>query len=426
MKTTTLSFGKMTCLPLFILLMAIAPSMNAQVELSFSGNPVITGTPGRVGATYTYNNIGTMGAIKLRGVFEIIGITGNATLANMDLTTGGTSQAWQPVINGSAANGSTWGMRFRLSFYNASTGTPVVVNKMTASAIDVDGDDYYLREYVDFYAPTSYTLENPSALTVQKSGSRYRFISPRNAYAGIDLDETSVNVSAHYENQQAITIELGGGCTGSSCIATGVARQYSINFHDAVVYNNQMIVLPAHLVSLHADKVNAGNKITWVVTEEHNLSKYLIQRSSDGAIFDTVHEVPYSGNTVGEATYTYTDHTPPARISYYRLSTVDIDGHSWYSGAVKVAAPQDTASMVITGNPVMNHLRFEYITPITQQLRLSVISETGQQVRGAMLNVRKGINMLEYAGVSDLKKGIYILVVTDTRGVSLRQEWVKM
>ncbi|RYY57483.1 MAG: hypothetical protein EOO09_02625 [Chitinophagaceae bacterium] len=426
MKITNRFPGKLSFIVLLIFLAVSGPAVNAQIALSFTGLPTVTGSPGTVGATYTYNNIGTMGAIRLRGVFEIISITGNATLANMDLTNGGTDAAWQPIINGSAASGATWGMRFRLSFYNASTGAPVVVSSLTASTIDVDGDGGNLREYVDYYAPTSYTVESPSALSVQKNGSRYRFTSPKKAFQDIDLKETTVNVSGHYENQQAIILELGAGCVGAACSATGLARQYSVNFKDQVVYNNQMIVLPVHLVSLHADKVNGGNKISWVVTEEHNLSRYLVQRSSDGANFDTVHEVPYSGNSVGEATYTYTDHTPPAGLVYYRLSTVDIDGHSWFSGSVKVAAAHDSSTLVITGNPVMNHLRFEYVTPVTQQLRLSIVAENGQQVKGAILNVQKGVNMIEYAEVSDLKKGLYFLIVTDSQGATLRQEWVKM
>lgn len=408
------------------LLLACSAALHSQVRLSFTGIPTVKGTSGTVGATYTYPNIGSTKNVTVRGVLELINKTGTCTLADIDLATGGSAAAWQPLINGSAAANASWSMRFKLTFYNAATGNPLVLTSYNATAVDIDGDNANLREYVEYYAPTSYTVETPTKLTITRNNDRYNFLSPKQQLVDIALSGTSVIAAARYDNSSSMIIELGSTCIGAACSATGITRQYSINFLDTVKFNDGMIILPVRFLSLHAEKAGHGNKITWRVADEINVEKYVVEKSYDGSNFRSIASLSYAGDGTAETEYTYTDSGQSEGTVYYRINTIDIGGQDYYSHLIKVLPQGSDASMKILGDPVGDELWFNYTSPEAQQIDVEIISESGQVLRDFRAVVEAGSNRIQYPDVNRLVKGAYIFIAIDRHGVSLKQQFIKM
>src|ERR1051325_8632391 len=100
MRTNKTTLAKICRSFAIILLLSVNHTSFGQVLLSFTGTPTVVGTAGAVNTTYTYSNIGTTSGITIRGVITITAITGSAVLQSIDATSGGTANAWQPVING--------------------------------------------------------------------------------------------------------------------------------------------------------------------------------------------------------------------------------------------------------------------------------------------------------------------------------------
>ena len=219
-----------------ICLLLISSNLLSQTQLNFNQVPTVSGTSGAVGAKYTYSNVGTQSNVTVKAVIEIISTSGGAILETIDQSGSGSANAWQPVINGSQTSGGCWGIEFKISFFDASNNSPVILEEFKASGIDIDGDGGNLREYNTFYYPTSYTVENPTNLIYNNVGGLVEFKSTAAQVNGIALTATRQICTNQYDNKTSITIKLGSCCVGANCRASNGNRLHSINFFDAIVY----------------------------------------------------------------------------------------------------------------------------------------------------------------------------------------------
>lgn len=99
-------------------------------------------------------------------------------------------------------------------------------------------------------------------------------------------------------------------------------------------------VLPVKLVSFSAKATNNGALLSWATATETNNAKFVVEKSTDGKAFSTIHIAPAKGM----GSYTYTD-ASFHKVAYYRLSQVDIDG--------KVTRYDDLVRFVKFGNEIV-------------------------------------------------------------------------
>ncbi len=109
--------------------------------------------------------------------------------------------------------------------------------------------------------------------------------------------------------------------------------------------------LPVTLTELRAVQTGTGIVLQWKVTDEYNLEKYVIERSTDGRTFVPIGEVA-GRNLPGILNYTFTDIQPAADNNYYRLRMVDTDGKKKYSSIVKVKLGGQAPAITVFPNPV--------------------------------------------------------------------------
>jgi hypothetical protein len=405
MKTTLARPGCLLVLTLFIYNAVFSQS---PILLSFTGTPTVTGTAGTVGAKYTYPNIGTTGGITIKAVVEITANTGGATLASIDDNSNGSDNAFQPSIYGSQTTGNFWGISFRISFYDASNSAPLSLSSFRASGIDIDGASA-LREFNTFSYPSSYTLNNPTGITVTNTSGVYKFLAPITSYAGISITQTDVAVTCLYTNRTFIDIQIGSQCVGGACSATSASpRLHSINFFDAVAYGSPLITLPVKLTNFTANKLSMGVLLTWTSAEESNLSHYTVQRSGDGTNFSNIAVLVARGNN---STYNYTDSSSlQNRSVYYRIKSADIDGGYSFSRIVQVKNETiETEFLSVSPNPVINDLYVTIKSGKKQDIQLRLISAEGKPVRSLIQHVIQGVNSFSIENTRSLPKGIYYL-----------------
>lgn len=86
--------------------------------------------------------------------------------------------------------------------------------------------------------------------------------------------------------------------------------------------------LPVELMSFEVEKIGEDkSKLEWVTASELNCNFFEIQRSNNGEAFETIGTVQASGNSSNERFYNWVDEQPLNGTNYYRLKTVDFDGH---------------------------------------------------------------------------------------------------
>ena len=84
--------------------------------------------------------------------------------------------------------------------------------------------------------------------------------------------------------------------------------------------------LPVNLISFTAKETNNKVQLDWATATEYNNDFFVLERSQNGADFESIAEVKGAGNSNIIQTYCFTDANYPSGVIYYRLKQYDFDG----------------------------------------------------------------------------------------------------
>lgn len=164
----------------------------------------------------------------------------------------------------------------------------------------------------------------------------------------------------------------------------------------------------------------AGNAVTlnWQTGSEANSDYFDVQRSSDGINFTTIGKIKAAGTSSTLRNYTLTD-TKPMYLNHYRLSLVDLDGHSSFSKVLFVRCKKGMPFEIIQ-NHVSN----------TLQLKINDLpAATGHfiiyDLSGRLISASKAKAGLQDIDVLNLAKGNYLICLSLNDGQAYTQKFQK-
>jgi hypothetical protein len=389
-------------------------------HLSFRNPVLVSGTDKADNAVYRFSNV-------TNGVDALLKINGrssaNVVLSDIDINNTGYDSAFQPLVN--YTNGSNiksgvvtdWYMEFQVSFVTAGTILPTVVAAFNATVLDNDGNAN-LREYVSFYGLNTYTLENPTLISVSDilSGVSIfgkRFDGASTEYDGIDVTATKVMATTTYLLTNTFTFRTGAKATGPINIS-GNGRQYSLWFKSFNYSTPVIHTLPVTLYSFNAQLNKQIQKVdlNWVTSSEINANRFVVQRSFDGAEFDDVAVVfTQEGNSSADRTYSYADNLEQSKsgLIYYRLKMVDKDETFMYSEVkiIRTENNEENAKVIAYPNPATNEIRIT----IPDSWQNKMVTYMIYNISGNMVKARTTANagQTETFSITDLPAGTYII-----------------
>ena len=171
--------------------------------------------------------------------------------------------------------------------------------------------------------------------------------------------------------------------------------------------------LPIELASFtgyhNADKYT--NNLNWVTATEINSSRFVVEKSLDGASFSYLDEKPAAGNSITALSYNLVDTKPSLGDNYYRLKMIDKDGTFEYSRIINVNVGVGDAGSQILGiypNPTRGMLNIRFLSGEKENFTMRVMNTTGQLVRENTFEFSAGINFIEL-NTFDFADGLYIL-----------------
>jgi hypothetical protein len=187
-----------------------------------------------------------------------------------------------------------------------------------------------------------------------------------------------------------------GSFTGSSAAGTVTSAIAVSSFSPFAVGSTTLSnPLPITLLDFNAIVETSQVVLQWRTASEINSSYFAVQRSANGAEFETIGQVDAAQFSQSVLRYTYVDEHPLAGKSYYRLKMIDQDGTSEFSKIIFVNFDEQL-------------LQF-YPNPTTDILHLT-------QPRRIKLSTLLGINVLLLAEPvvkitlpPDLVAGTYLL-----------------
>ncbi|HVU53927.1 MAG TPA: PA14 domain-containing protein [Puia sp.] len=201
-----------------------------------------------------------------------------------------------------------------------------------------------------------------------------------------------------------------------------VLEYYDNGGYDRVSFAMTSITLPVTLISWSAATLSDNEaQLTWQASNAVNFDHYVIQRSTDGEIFQDIHTTPASTTSVSNIkNYAYTDTYRYDGTVYYRLVMVDLDGHAEYSKILSLSMHQAAQAVRIFPTVVNNDLYVETSQSFSA-VRFELYDMSGVRIRSKDWSVLAGRQTINIKASGNLPAGAYIARLTDGRKVLVKQ-----
>ncbi|MBL4733799.1 MAG: T9SS type A sorting domain-containing protein, partial [Flavobacteriales bacterium] len=155
------------------------------------------------------------------------------------------------------------------------------------------------------------------------------------------------------------------------------------------------------------------NLLKWETASETNNDYFTVERSIDGASFNSIGTVPGAGHSNTRLSYEFADknllHQGEQLLYYYRLKQTDYDGQFAYSEiiALKRQKPDGLIVSELYPNPAYEYVHFSYTNKENQPLKVEVYGPMGKEIS----KIYDGLDLSPQIDIRDLKDGIYIVKI---------------
>lgn len=186
-----------------ILLALTASSQCISPSMVFTDPTLISGRSGRIGAIYKFSNV----AVGVDATIEVINLVGGAGLNQMDNTTQGYYNAWQPYVT-AGANDTSY-LDWKITFKKAGTMQDTILACLSITAVDIDGDGSRLKEFIKASTPGAYAVDPNTSLQVSFDGTNSLAIGGVATVASIDTAAKMYMFQMNFKNVTTIQYRNG-------------------------------------------------------------------------------------------------------------------------------------------------------------------------------------------------------------------------
>ena len=203
---------------------------------------------------------------------------------------------------------------------------------------------------------------------------------------------------------QLVVASTVSNLTSSSCSYTTTQPKY--------VYGvNCFIALPTTLLSFRGQLQNNGlANLQWTTTGEVPGLQFGVERSDDGVHYTTIGTLPGTAVPGNGASYQFTDPTPVAAQSYYRIQMMS-NSISQYSGLVLLSNISISFNVRSVQNPFIDQINMVMTAPSTGTATITLIDLFGRSLRRMIQPVNQGLNSVSLYGLGSLPAATYALQI---------------
>ncbi|MGZ5287784.1 MAG: hypothetical protein ACXWB9_11385, partial [Flavisolibacter sp.] len=330
---------------MLIVLLPFASLAQTAPELVFI-NPVLkSGTANKQGATYRFSNVttGVDAEIRIKKFSR-----NDIIMSTIDNSVLGWNKAFQPEfgLGGVVQPWQHWYADFEMTFYESGKNKKVKMSKIDLTALDVDGDNWSISEYVSFERPASITYssvsylvdngvnllgtilpcsaDNISSILVKcsncqgngsKSGDECQncegsgllhdqcdhafqgimgsnIQGPVQNFLNIDTSATQVMATYHYDNTDHIKFRYGARSAAYSSNGSGL-RLNSTWFRQFSLAPVSTLPVTFHKFTAMLERNNII--LNWSIDTDDIFSHYVVEKSFDGKEYSDIGIVMTSG-----------------------------------------------------------------------------------------------------------------------------------
>jgi hypothetical protein len=179
-----------------------------------------------------------------------------------------------------------------------------------------------------------------------------------------------------------------------------------------------LVVLDLKFVDLKGMAEKGKNHLFWKINEDNKSGYFLIERAMPGSAFRKIDSLPFGP---GRKQFQFADFNTPDGKSLYRVKAY-CEGKLVTSPSIALQQQGAKASISLAPNPVQNELRVVLNGLNTSSLNtIRVFNSNGQQV----LSYANITDQTLRLNVSSLPSGLFILEWTSSKGLMLREKFMK-
>lgn len=159
-------------------------------------------------------------------------------------------------------------------------------------------------------------------------------------------------------------------------------------------------VLPVRISAFDVKKLGSSAQLSWHADAEENVSRYEIERSSDGRSFAVIGTLA----AAGQYNYSYADAAPLVN-SFYRIKAVDHDGKKSVSAIVKFSGAKSTILLNAFPIPAKNSFTLQHGSALAGS-RISISTQDGRVVKNIMPSAGAQQTFID---ITSLNAGMYLV-----------------
>ena len=189
---------------------------------------------------------------------------------------------------------------------------------------------------------------------------------------------------------------------------------------------NDAYSLRLNFLSISGRLNNDDGVLNWKTENEENTLEFIIERSTDDRNYNAVGKIN-AVNITGSHQYDFTDPdvvSLNASLIYYRLAVKDVDGNFTYSNVIRLPIEKNRNLFLFYPNPVTSGASLIVNIDNPEQVRESIIDNSGRIVKQRQLNLLSGATFLSI-DLSMLAKGTYYLQLKGN-AVNEKMKFVKL
>ena len=187
-----------------------------------------------------------------------------------------------------------------------------------------------------------------------------------------NLDQADFTVNDEDDLRLMIDTDGDGDMSDAQIIHGTYNSSSNTVTYSGIVVNNDALytmgsttsanALPVEFLYIKATQERDVNKIEWATAMEENNSHFIVQRTHDGASWESLTEIGGAGFSSNVLKYEYIDMNPYMDVNYYRIMQVDYDGKYDYSDIVMVNSlvQQADINLKVFPNPATDKVQVQW------------------------------------------------------------------
>lgn len=173
-------------------------------------------------------------------------------------------------------------------------------------------------------------------------------------------------------------------------------------------------VLNVDYISFTASLNKSTVTLKWTVLNKELIRKYIIERSVDGLVFETIGSVNGVDKINGTVNYQSVDHVGSLKNKkiFYRIKSTGISGKLKYSCVVFIIKEDAVSAIEVMPNPVRTDLKLLISAPQATHSQIKIIDASGRIIIDQKHTLDSGSNSIIIPQSCLLQNGYYVIQVT--------------